>query len=341
MTTIRDVAKRAAVAPITVSRVINNSGNVRSETRERVEQAIAELGYVPNSLARSLRSNHTHTLALVLTDITNPFWTTVARGVEDAASDAGYNLILCNTDESEAEQASYLAVLLQKQVDGILLVPAGSDVGDIRLMRRHGTPAVVLDRRVADVGTDIVRCDSEGGAYRLTRLLLDLGHRRIVMLSGPRGLSTAEDRVVGYRRALAEWGETCEDGLITYGEFTQTSGYDRMQQALCRTPHPTALFAANNFIAIGALCALRDAGLRVPEDVAVVASDDLPSGLVIDPFLTVAAQPAYEMGTRATELLLSRMAHGSQERQEIVLPVEVLVRASSGAGCEPHPSRVS
>ncbi|MEJ5310550.1 MAG: substrate-binding domain-containing protein [Anaerolineae bacterium] len=311
--------------------MINNSGYVNEQTRARVEAAIADLGYVPNVLARSLRSRRTGTLGLILTDISNPFWTTVARGVEDAASDAGFNVILCNTDESESEQDKYLRVLMQKQVDGVLLVPASSAVEPIKFIQSQNTPVVVLDRRISNSQTDVVRCDSEDGAYQLTRLLLALGHRRIAMLSGPRGVSTAEDRVSGYRRALQEAGVEVDTTLVFYGKFSLESGYTMTQQALTVTPRPSALFAGNNFIAIGALRALRDAGLRVPEDLALVGFDDLPAALVVDPFLTVAAQPAYEMGRQATELLLARLSgEAPAAYQEIVLPTEIVTRQSSG-----------
>ncbi|MGD2144870.1 MAG: LacI family DNA-binding transcriptional regulator [Anaerolineae bacterium] len=331
MTTIRDVAERAEVAPITVSRVINNAGYVSQETRERVEAAIAELGYVPNVLARSLRSKRTKTLALVVTDITNPFFTTVARGVEDTASAADFNVIFCNTDESETEQDKYLRVLLQKQVDGVLLVPARSTREPIELIQEQGTPVVVLDRRIPEAQVDVVRGDSEGGAYQLTRHLLSLGHRRIAVLTGPRRVSTAQDRVIGYRRAMSEVGLDSESETVLYGEFTRASGYEMAQRVLKKSPRPTALFAGNNFIAIGALSASRDTGLEVPEDVALVGFDDLPSTLILDPFLTAACQPAYEMGQRATELLLSRLSEDTSDAyQDIVLPVELTVRGSSG-----------
>jgi LacI family transcriptional regulator len=331
MPTIRDVANRAGVAPITVSRVINNSGYVSPATRERVEAAIAELQYVPNTLARSLRSKRTKTIALLLTDITNPFWTTVARGVEDAASEQGFNMVLCNTDESETKQTNYLKVLLEKRVDGILLVPARSKAEPVELIQGQGTQVVILDRRVPCSQVDVVRCDSEGGAYQLTQLLLRLGHRRIAMLSGPADVSTAVDRVVGYRRALAQTGLDPDEAPIYYGEFTQSAGYEMMGRALSITPWPTAVFGANNFIAIGALRALRDVGLGVPDDVALVTFDDLPLTLVLDPFLTVATQPAYEMGRQATELLLARLGgQAPADCQEIVLPTEIIVRRSSG-----------
>ena len=328
MPTIYDVAKLAKVSSITVSRVINKSGYASEEVRERVEAAIAELGYVPNTLARSLRSKRTDTLALVLTDITNPFFTQVARGVEDAASDAGFTVIYCNTDESEDEEAKYLSVLMQKQVDGFLLVPACSTSRSVGFLNDQRAPVVVMDRRLAGAKADMVRCDSVDGAYRLVRLLQEAGHRRIAILTGPKEVSTAEDRVAGYVKAMQEAG-VVDQSLVYYGRFTQKSGYEMAAQAVAADPRPTALLAANNFIAIGALKALRQAGLRVPQDLSIAAFDDLPEEMVVEPFLSVASQPAYEMGRRATELLLGRLSgEVSGDRQEIVLPVEIIVRDS-------------
>jgi LacI family transcriptional regulator len=332
MATIHDVAKRAGVASITVSRVINNSGYFSQGTRQRVETAIAELGYVPNRLARSLRSKRTNILALVLTDITNPFFTTLARGVEDTASDAGFIVIFCNTDESDTEEQKYLQVLLQQQVDGILLVPARSMPDSVELIQKHGTPVVVLDRRLpSSAKVDVVRCENVDGAHRLVELLIGLGHRQIAVLSGPKTVSTAEDRVAGYHKAMIEAGMEDRLHLVRYGAFTQSSGYEMAQQVLNVNPRPTALFAANNLIAIGALKAVQDAGLRVPEDIAMVSFDDLPANLLISPFFTVAIQPAYEMGQKATQLLLARLAGGAPEHcQEVILATDLIIRQSSG-----------
>jgi LacI family transcriptional regulator len=330
MATIHDVARLAGVSPITVSRVINNSGYISQKTRARVKAAIIELGYAPNIIARSLRSKRTNTLALVLTDITNPFFTHIARGVEDTASDAGFTVIYSNTDESVDEETKNLQLLLQKQVDGILLVPARSTSRSIELIKEQGTPVVILDRRVSDVETDVVRCDSVEGAYKLVKLLIDQGHRRIAVLSGPQGVSTADDRVTGYQKAMAEVGLS-DDGLVFYGNYTLTSGYEMAKRTLSLSPQATALFAANNFIAIGALRALRDSGLKVPGDISLVAFDDLPQTWIVEPFLTVAAQPPYEMGCKATQLLLNRIrGEAPSECQEIILPVELIVRHSSG-----------
>jgi LacI family transcriptional regulator len=332
MPTIYDVAERAGVAPVTVSRVINGSDYVRDETRVRVQQAIADLGYTPNRLARGLRSKRTQTLGLVVTDITNPFWTTVARGVEDAASEHGFSVILCNTDESEAKQEQYVNLLLEKQIDGFLLVPATDEVSAIALVQERGVPVVVLDRHVS-LPVDVVRCDSEGGAYDLVTHLLELGHRRIALLGGSPAVSTAQDRVDGYRRALSEAGVPIDETLVLHRDYTQESGY-AMTESILRLPdRPTALFAVNNFIAIGAVRALREAGLRIPEDMALVGFDDLPLALVVEPFLTVAAQPAYEMGARATEHLLTRIDGDDVAAPiEVILPTELIVRRSSGVG---------
>ena len=330
MPTLQDVAKRAGVAPITVSRVINNSGYASVETRERVEAAIAELGYVPNTLARGLRSKRTHTLALVVTDITNPFFTLIARGVEDVASEAGYTVIYANTDESEAKEEKYVNILAQKQVDGVLLVPACSNAKSVEFLRTNKIPVVLIDRRVPDIQTDLVRCNSEEGAYHLINHMLDLGHEHILAISGPRYVSTSADRVTGYRRAMSAAGLDTQCNIF-YGAFTQASGYELTQQALALNPRPTALFGTNNFISIGVLKALLAAGFNVPEDMAVVGFDDLPTSLVVDPILTVTAQPAYEMGQKATELLLQRLSGSAPEMpQEIILATEFIERRSSG-----------
>jgi LacI family transcriptional regulator len=327
MTSIKDVAKLAGVSPITVSRVINNDNYVKAETRQRVEEAIAILNYIPNSLGPSLRSKRTQTLALVLSDIMNPFWTTVARGVEDAANKQGYHIIIGNTDESPTKQEEYLVFLLKKQVDGFLLVPAS--VRSLDTLHKRHTPFVVLDRRMPDAQVDTVRGDSEGGTYALINHLLELGHKRIAVITGPEHVSTAVDRVAGYLRALQEAGLS-DAQQVYWGEYTQESGFELTRQLLLNSPHPTAIFAANNFLAIGVMRALRDASLRVPDDVSVVAFDELPPTLTIDPFFTVAAQSAYEMGQRATTLLLSRLSGDAPEgHQDIVLPVDIIVRKSS------------
>ena len=330
MPTVLDVAKRAGVSPITVSRVINNSGYVSESTKKRVEIAVKELGYVPNTIARGLRSKRTHTLALVVTDITNPYFTLMARGVEDVAGESDYTVVYCNTDESEAKEEKYANILAQRKVDGVLLVPACSNAKIIKFLESNGVTVVVLDRRVSGVETDFVRSDSENGAKDLIKLLIGLGHRRIAMITGPKEVSTSIDRIAGYRQALTEAGLS-DNELVYYGAFNQQSGYELTHQAMNRAPKPTAIFGANNFITIGIIKALYESKVDVPGDVSVVGFDDLPESMLVRPFLTVARQPAYEMGRSATELLLKRISDGlSEDFHEIILPAEIIERESIG-----------
>ena len=330
MPNLLDIAKRAGVAPITVSRVINNSGYVSQSTRERVEAVVKDLGYVPNTIARGLRSKRTHTLALVVTDITNPYFTSMARGVEDVAGASNYTVIYCNTDESETKEEKYANMLAQRQVDGVLLVPSCGNVKTIQFLKSNDINVVVLDRRVSGEDADIVYSDSKKGASRLTKLLIGLGHKRIAIIAGSRGVSTSEDRVIGYQQALSEAGLGGNE-LIYYGAFNEHSGYQLANQAMMQTPRPTAIFGGNNFVAMGAIKAIHDLNLDVPEDVSVVGFDDLPEFMFMKPFLTVARQPAYEMGRLAAELLLKRITGETHEEQrEFILPVEIVMRESCG-----------
>ena len=331
MPTVLDVAKRAGVAPITVSRVINNSGYISQATRERVEEAVKELGYVPNTLARGLRSKQTKTLALVVTDITNPYFTLMARGVEDAAGASDYTVIYCNTDESEEKEENYVNLLAQRQVDGVLLVPSCGNVKTINFLISNDINVVALDRRVAGVEIDSVRSDSENGAYQLIKLLIGLGHKRIAMITGPKDVSTSVDRVIGYQRALAE-ANLNENELVYYGMFNLESGYEFTKLAMTQSPKPTAIFGANNFIAIGIIKALRDLQFDVPGDVSIGAFDDLPESMLVAPFLTFVEQPAYEMGRTATELLLKRISGElTGGYKKLILPTQIIERRSTGS----------
>ncbi len=328
MPTLRDVADRAGVSPMTVSRVVNKRGPVSPELRTRVEAALAETGYMPNAVARNLRTQRTDTVALVMPDMTNPFFTALAQGVETAAREAGITLLLANTDENEDEEARVVQMLLQRQVDGLLLIPAGSCAETARLCRDHTTPLVVVDRRTEQPGVNVVRADSERGSLELGRLLVGLGHQRMAVLTGPATVPTAVDRAAGFCRALEEAGLPAP--RVIHGEFSIDSGRQMALAAMGEEPRPTALFAANNFIAIGVLHGLEELDLRVPEDVAVVGMDDLPAQMVMFPFLTVAAQPAVEIGRRAVELFLDGLVDPDSPALEVVLPTELVVRRSSG-----------
>jgi len=331
MTTIRDVAKSAGVSPITVSRVVNRLENVNPDTRARVEKAIEELGYVRNLAARSLRSRETHTLALILPDITNTFWMTVARGVEDAAQSDGYSVLLCNTDENPDKFTKYLGTVLEQRVDGVLVVPIGSDSlhfaqpGDLKV------PTVVLDRRLPDWDGDSVYCDSIAAAQAITQHLISLGHTRIAIFSGPVTTSTAEDRVAGYCLALHKAGISVDKQLILRGEYRASSGRAMTRELLASALAPTAILATNNAIASGVLEELKSQGKNVPLDMALVCFDEIPEMERFFPFLTSVVQPAYDMGVNATQLLLSRISSSNPLRsRQVVLPTRLILRYSCG-----------
>ncbi|GAB4514182.1 MAG: substrate-binding domain-containing protein [Anaerolineae bacterium] len=332
MATIRDVAKRAGVAPITVSRVINKAGYISEETRQRVESAIAELGYVPNQLAQSLRYKKSNTLALILSDIINPFWMPVTRGVEDACSEHGLNVVLCNTDESQAKLENYVDVLLQRQADGFLLVPVSEDRHIIEKIHKQKVPLVLLDRRVPHVAADVVRSDSEDGALQLVQYLLALGHERIALLAGPRDVSTSLDRVTGYQRAMTAAQMPIDDDLIQYGGYNQEHGYSTTARLLALPNPPTAFFGGNNLISLGILKCLYEQGYAVPRDFSVVSFDDMPPGLMVKPFLTAVTQSSYDMGYQAAQLLI-RQINGEDipDNRDIVLPVELVEHESCRA----------
>lgn len=329
MATVLDVAKRAGVSPMTVSRVVNGSGPVSPRLRSRVEQALMETGYVPNTVARNLRTKRSDTIGLVMPDITNPFFTHVVRGMEVAARGAGLFLLLTNTDQRPDEEARVVSMLLQRQVDGMLVIPAGTCADTARLCREAGVPLVIVDRRPETPGSiDVVRADAEGGAYELGKLLASLGHRHVAVITGPEYVPTAVDRAAGFSKAVEEEGLAAP--TVVHGDFSLESGHDMTLELMKLDPRPTAIFAANDFLAIGTQHALEEIGLRVPEDVALVGLDDLPTGMDTFPFLTVAAQPAEEMGRRAVELLLRRIKEPHGAPEEILLPTELTVRRSSG-----------
>ena len=337
--TISDVADHAGVSPATVSRVIQGAKNVRPATRAKVERAIQELGYVPSAVAQSLRSKRTRSLALVVSDITNPFWTTIARGVEDGAQRHDYSVLLCNTDEDLAKQLRYLDFLISQQVDGVIIAPYNSDAEHLDKLRRRNIPTVIIDRRIDGWDVDSVSGDSVAGARALVQHLIGLGHERIAIITGPVSTSTAEDRILGYNMALAEAGLPIDQRLIQRGEFRHTSGEELTYRLLDEDLAPTAIFAANNAIAMGVIDAAAKRNLRIPQDIALVAFDDVPSASRLFPFLTVVAQPVYEIGVHATQLLLSRLdSEVSLQPRHVVLPSRLIVRHSCGIGLEKNGS---
>lgn len=331
--TIYDIAKKANVSAMTVSRVINNNGKISELTRQRVKQVMEELNYVPNSNARSLVLQKTHIISLLITDITNPFYTTLARGAEDTAKRLGYKLLFGNSDENYAKEKDYVDMILSTRVDGVLFAPAGDGSAvHLQQLQKHRIPLVLLDREVPGIQADTVLGDSKEGARRLVEHLLALGHRRIALINGSEDVSTARQRHTGYKEALKLNDIAYDEALVLHANYRDIQDEAALDRLLHLPDPPTAVFAANNFLAIGAIQGLRAQGLRVPDDMSVVCFDDLGLASALHPFLTVAAQPAYQFGSLGMQWLIDRIEGRAQEEpRTIILPSELIVRSSAAA----------
>jgi LacI family transcriptional regulator len=329
MATIREVAESAGVSYATVSHVINNTRLVSQETRERVLAAMDALNYRPNALARSLRQGKTNTLGLVLPDSANPFFAEISRGIEDEAFKKGYSVFLCNTELDTQRELFYVDVLSKKQVDGIIFVAAGDQVDSLDFLRSRNMPVVMIDRNLPNVEVDAVLTDNRLGGYLATRHLLELGHTRIACISGPSSITPSAERMIGYRRALEEAGLSYDEGLVLRGDYHAQSGMEITHSILAMKPRPTAIFALNDLMALGALRAAAEAGCSVPQNLAVVGYDDLELAQYTNPPLTTIAQPKKEVGAQAIHLLVDRIARKDRAPSRLVLPPELIVRRST------------
>jgi LacI family transcriptional regulator len=330
--TLRDVGKLAGVSAMTVSRVINGRGGVDAETQRRVEDAITALDYVPNRIARGLLSQKTETIGLIVPDVVNPFFAPVVRGAETAARRAGYRVLLCNSEGDLRLEREYIEDLVAHRVEGLLLAPANDETRhSIFPLLRGGFPLVLLDRSLPDSDCDLVVSDSISGARRLTEHLISVGHRSIAHLTDADDTSTGRDRLQGYREALAAAGIAARDDLVFRTTVDQLGGYRATQEVLALHSRPTAIFAVNNMTAVGAMKALRERGLSVPEDMALVCFDDVEHLAVLSPFLTVVDQPAETLGSLGAQLLLERIAGKAGPRsRRIVLQTDLVLRRSCG-----------
>lgn len=326
--TMRDVASRARVSVATVSRVLNDRPDVAQPIRDRVMTAVAELGYRPDSVARSLRTRVTRVLGLLIADITNPFFTSVARGMEDAAHRAGYSVMLANTDEDLAKEQQYLGVAVAERLAGVVLAPASSTTTDIGVLQQAGIPLVTIDRRLQGAALDSVTINNFRAASDATAHLIEQGCQRIAFIGGPVSVTTGSRRLAGYRAALRKAGQVPDEHLIVRADFRVEGGRRAMSELLDRTSFDGVL-AGNGFMTIGALQVLADRGHAVPADVAVVGFDEESWTSAFRPPLSVVTQPTYEIGRRAAELLLERIADRALEPRRLLLEAPLVVRESS------------
>ncbi|WP_027909475.1 LacI family DNA-binding transcriptional regulator [Pseudomonas sp. URMO17WK12:I4] len=329
MATIKDVAARAGISYTTVSHVVNGTRPVSDQVRSKVEAAIAELGYVPSGVARSLRVRATGTLGLLLPNASNPYFAELARGIEDHAERNGYSVILCNSDDDIDKQLRYLRVLLERRIDGLIVATVASDAAFAQALAALRVPLVLVDRSLEGVSADQLRVDHEQGAYLATRHLLELGHRRIVCIGGPASTQVVQLRAGGYRRALDEAG--IEAQAVVDCAFTSPAGHAAAQVLLAGEQGPTAIFAGNDMIALGVLRAAAERGLQVPQQLSVVGFDDIEVSRYLHPALTTVGQRIGQLGEQAAERLLARIRKPGLVAEQRLIEPTLMLRESTAA----------
>lgn len=329
--TLREIAKKAGVSAMTVSRVLNG-GYVAAETRARIEAAIAELEYIPNRVAKSLNTNKSGTIGLIVPDMENPFFTLVLRGAEMTARRAGYRLLVCNSEDDLRLERDFIYDLVSHRVEGLLLAPVSDrSKPAIAPLLRQGFPMVLVDRAVPGVDCDLVKSDNVAAARRLTNHLLEIGHRRIAKITDSADVDTGRERMQGYLDAMQAAGLPAPDDLTFHTTMDRIGGYRAMQEILALPERPTAVFADNNMSALGAMQALRERELQVPRDIALVCFDDVEHLAILSPFLTVVDQPAQTFGNLAAQLLLERIQGQAGERsRRTLLQADLIIRESCG-----------
>lgn len=333
MTTImKDVAREAGVSINTVSRALNDKPDVNEDTKKRILEIADRLNYVPNSLAKGLVTKNTKTIGVIVSDNANPVFARIIKGTEDFARSKGYNIILCNTDESYEREEEAVRLLREKRVDGLIitLTPAQKKRTDIRELKRSGVPFVLLNRHMENIMTDYVINDNVYGAYLAVSHLVKSGHKRIGYISGPSQISSVRERLEGYKKALFENNIEFDNSLVKKSNLRMEDGYRLIKEFLELENRPTAVFTYSDLLAMGALKALREAKLKVPKDMALVGYDDIEFSSLLEVPLTTVHQPRYRIGEEGAEILINRMEGKKSEGfQQIVLKPELVIRESA------------
>jgi LacI family transcriptional regulator len=330
MANMKDIAKMAGVSLGTVSHVLNESAGVREPLRQRVLKAVQAVGYQPSQLARGLRRDKTNMFGMIIPDITNPFFPAVVRGAEDVAFSNGYRLILCNSDNDHSKELVHLNELRTYLPAGLIVIPSNfSDLtAQAESYRRAGTGVVCIDRLPKNWGGDSVTADNEEGAYNATRWLLQMGHTKLSTITGPLHLTNAKERLDGFKRAIREAGLHLAPEYVQETTFNKQGGYTKALILLRLIPRPTAIFAGNDMIALGALIAIREVGLRCPEDVSLMGFDDLDLAETTNPALSSVSQSGYQLGTAAARILLDRLEGDNGPAKHLVLETSLKLRQS-------------
>ncbi|MGY0157505.1 ribose operon transcriptional repressor RbsR [Edwardsiella tarda] len=335
MATMKDVARLAGVSTSTVSHVINNNRFVSESVRQRVQAAVQQLNYAPSALARSLKMNQTHTIGMLVTTSNNPFFAEVVRGVERSCYERGYSLILCNTEGDPARMSQSMETLLQKRVDGLLMMCTENFRPPQEMIARYpAMPTVMMDWALFDGPNDVIQDNSFLGGQIATRHLIERGYTRIACLAGPKDKTPSRQRLEGFLHEMAQAGLPVPESYILFGDFEFAGGVQAMRQLLALAQPPHALFTGNDAMAVGVYQVLFEAGLRVGEDIAVVGYDDIELARYMAPPLTTIHQPKDELGELAVDTLVYRLRHPTMEPQTLVLTPQLVARGSVGI-CQP------
>ncbi|MFI7411563.1 substrate-binding domain-containing protein [Streptomyces sp. NPDC049627] len=341
MATMADVARRAGVSVATVSHVLNGTRPVLPHTRQAVLDAMDELGYTPNTLARSLVTARTRSIGLAVSAISNPYFTEILQGVETAALEHGYSLLIADPHDDPVHERKVVQLLHERRVDGMIVAPSAEPRDLVAYLGRHQVPTVLLDR-VVDTSADgsplfdQVCADSAEPVTRLVTHLAGLGHRRIALVAGLPGLSTTRERLTGYRDGLAATGLPYDEHLVVHGNSESAGAEQATAALLTLAAPPTALVTANNAMTIGALRALRDRGMSVPDDIALCCFDDFAWADLFSPRLTAIAQPSRDIGAAAVRVLLDRLASPDRPARTVRLPCAFVHRTSCGCAEQPR-----
>ena len=327
---MKDVARMAGVSTSTVSHVINKDRFVSEAIREKVEAAVKDLNYAPSALARSLKLNQTRTIGMLITASTNPFYSELVRGVERSCFERGYSLVLCNTEGDEQRMNRNLETLMQKRVDGLLLLCTETHQPSKEIIQRYPSiPTVMMDWAPFDGDSYLSQDNSLRGGDMATQYLIQKGHTHIACITGPLDKTPARLRLEGYRAAMTHAGLTIHEGDEIIGDFEFAGGLEAMKTLLARDVRPQAVFIGNDAMAFGAYQALYQAGLHVPQDIAIVGYDDIELARYMTPPLTTVHQPKDELGELAIDVLIHRIADPTQQQQRLQLTPVLMERGSA------------
>ncbi len=329
--TLRDVALKAGVSNGMAGRVLGNYGSFSKATQRKVRAAARAVQYSPNVIAKALKTQRTKTAGVLVSDITASFWTTMVRAIQDRAARDGYGIILFNSDEESRSEKASLATLIERSMDGLIICPTIGNHSSLKKLSRGGTPLVLVDRKVSGIASPSIRVDNRAGAREAVSYLARLGHRRIAIIKGIDGVETADERYAGYAEALAEHRIPLQPSLVKDGRFMKNKAFEATRELLRMKSRPSAIFVSNEVMASGCMLALKEAGVRIPQDMSLVTFDDPVWTEYVNPPITSVSQPSYTMGILAFDYLLSQILDRERRAKrldDLVLKTTLIIRES-------------